>query len=47
MILLRWGFRRFHVHVQEDGDFLGSLALSEELQNLTLPRRQFGFLGRG
>src|ERR1700724_3172483 len=33
------GFCRFHFHVQEDGDFLGSLALTQELQNLALPRR--------
>ncbi len=41
------GFCRFHFHVQQDGDFLGTLALPQELQHLALPRRQFGFLGRG
>src|SRR5579864_3044349 len=34
----------FHRHIEDYGDFLGSLALGYQLYDLALPRRQFGIL---
>src|SRR5579864_1289469 len=34
-------------NIQDQGDFLGGLAFSQELHYLALPRRQLGQLGRG
>jgi len=40
-------FCRFHCYIQHHGDVLGSLALTQKLHDLALPRRQSRYLGHG